>query len=79
MCVRKNNEKIAWICVETNLYIVVKKKRGEVDKDWVEYNSDFQWRYINYPITNDRQHIKLNSPTELQDITINLKEYLINI
>ena len=35
---------IAWICVETNLYIVAKKVTNK--NIWVEYADDYFWQYI---------------------------------
>lgn len=69
MEVKQRNETIAYICVETNLYIVKKKNAEECDNGWTEYNSDYQWKYID----NENKHIALGNPTELKDInTIHL-------
>ena len=75
MYVVKDKKIIARICVATNLYIVTKKNSDVCVSGWTEYNTDYQWQYINVP--NKSQHIKLNTPIELRyDIEINLAEIL---
>lgn len=70
--VRKNGKTVAYICVETNLYIVKKKNAEKCDDGWIEYNSNYQWKYID----NGNKHIALGSPTELTPVTMELKDYL---
>ncbi|MDE6566724.1 MAG: hypothetical protein K2K70_03195 [Lachnospiraceae bacterium] len=77
MRVEKGADTIAWICVDTNLYIVTKKKTNECTKEgakyengWTEYNNDYRWKYIDYP-NNSGKHIKLNVPTQLPEIKEN--------
>ena len=68
--VMKNNEIVAWICVDTNLYIVTRKKD---DSGWESYNDQFQWKYIN----DGNKHIPLKTPTPLNnDLKICLTDYL---
>lgn len=75
MRIKKDNEIKAWICVETNLYIVT-NKTGNLKEGWVKYKEDYQWQYINHPDNN--QHIILGSPTKLYDIKIDLVDLLHN-
>lgn len=73
MCVKKNNETKAWICAETNLYIVTKKKNGECSSGWTEYNNNYQWRYIDYR----NKHIQINVPTgKIFEIEVDLEQLL---
>lgn len=63
LSVYKTGESVpcAWICVDTNLYIVTRKKD---DSGWESYNDQFQWKYI----TDDKsQKIQLKTPRELKD------------
>ena len=75
MRIKKDNEIKAWICVETNLYIVI-NKTGDLKQGWGKYKEDYQWQYINHPVNH--QHISLGSPTKLYDIEITLDEWLHN-
>lgn len=68
-------QKIAWICAETNLYIVIEKKEDRCTDGWTEYNNNYQWKYIDDP-NNNNQHIKLNAPTELRETKIELENLL---
>lgn len=68
-----NKVECAWICVDTNLYIVTEKKDGQCDKGWESYNERFQWKYIN----DGNKHIQLKTPTPLNnDLKIYLTDYL---
>lgn len=63
LSVEKKGNVVAWICVETNLYIVAPIKQ-EKCAGWTSYNDKHQWKYI----TDDKsQKIQLNAPRELQD------------
>lgn len=63
LSVKKKGNVVAWICVETNLYIVAPIKQGKCT-GWTSYNDKHQWKYI----TDDKsQKIQLNAPRELQD------------
>lgn len=63
LSVEKEGNVVAWICVETNLYIVAPIKQGKCT-GWTSYNDKHQWKYI----TDDKsQKIQLNAPRELQD------------
>lgn len=76
MRIKKGNEIKAWICVETNLYIVT-NKTSNLKEGWKEYKEDYQWQYINHPDNNN--HISLKYPTtELDDIKIDLVNLLHN-
>lgn len=75
MSVNKDGNQIAWICVDTNLYIVTEKKEGKCKNGWTEYNNDYRWKYIDYP-NNSGKHIKLNVPTELPEIEVDLEQLL---
>lgn len=73
--VEKDGKTTAWICVETNLYIVTEKKQNECTEGWTEYNNKYQWKYIDDP-NNSNHHIKLNAPTELRETKIELENLL---
>ena len=61
--VKKKDNVVACICVETNLYIVAPIKQGKCD-GWTSYNDKHQWKYI----TDEKsQKIQLNAPRELKD------------
>lgn len=63
LSVKKKDNVVAWICVETNLYIVAPIKQGKCD-GWTSYNDKHQWKYI----TDDKsKKIQLNAPRELKD------------
>lgn len=63
LSVEKKGNVVAWICVETNLYIVAPIKQGKCT-GWTSYNDKHQWKYI----TDDKsQKIQLNAPRELKD------------
>ncbi len=63
LSVKKKGNVVAWICVETNLYIVAPIKQGKC-AGWTSYNDKHQWKYI----TDDKsQKIQLNAPRELKD------------
>lgn len=63
LSVKNKGNVVAWICVETNLYIVAPIKQGKCT-GWASYNDKHQWKYI----TDDKsQKIQLNAPRELQD------------
>ena len=77
--INKDKEPVAWICVETNLYIVTKKKAGEKCAEaWKQYsgNDELQWRYLSVS-TPKEEPIKLNTPTKLDyNISIDLNKIL---
>lgn len=75
--VMKNNEIVAWICVDTNLYIVTGKKDGKCDKGWESYDNERQWKYIR---NSKFKKIRLNVPTALEnDLSIDLKKLLAGV
>lgn len=72
--VMKNNEIVAWICVDTNLYIVAPKKDGTCNNNWKSYDNERQWKHIT---SGKSKKIKLNVPTVLNnDLKICLTGYL---
>ena len=72
--VMKNNEIVAWICVDTNLYIVTEKKDGTCNKNWKSYDNERQWKHIT---SGKSKTIKLNVPTALEnDLRIDLANLL---
>ena len=72
--VMKNNENVAWICVDTNLYIVTEKKDGKCDKGWESYDNERQWKYIR---NSKSKKIQLKVPTVLEnDLRIDLADLL---
>lgn len=72
LSVKKKDNVVAWICVETNLYIVAPIKQGKCD-GWTSYNDKHQWKYI----TDDKsKKIQLNAPRELEN---NLRIDLANL
>lgn len=74
--VKKNDNDVAWICVETYLYIVAPKKTNKCNDDWTQYESDInlQWKYIT---SGKSKKIRLNVPTVLEnDLSIDLANLL---
>lgn len=65
LCIKKREEKIAWICVEENLYMCAKQNVA----DWGTYPDadDKSWKHIE----KDNKTIKLKSPTKLPNFNGN--------
>ena len=75
--VMKNNEIVAWICVDTNLYIVAPKKDGTCNNNWKSYDNERQWKHIT---SGKSKKIKLNVPTALEnDLRIDLAKLLAGV
>ena len=74
--VKKNDNDVAWICVDKYLYIVAPKKTNKCNDDWTQYESDInlQWKYIT---SGKSKKIQLNVPTVLEnDLSIDLANLL---
>ena len=70
-----NKVECAWICVDTNLYIVTEKKDVNCDAGWKSYDDKFRWKYIT--AKNTGELIPLRTPTLLNDdLKIKLTDYL---
>ena len=73
---KKNDNDVAWICVDKYLYIVAPKKTNKCNDDWTQYESDInlQWKYIT---SGKSKKIQLNVPTVLEnDLSIDLANLL---
>lgn len=79
----KNKNIYAYLCVDTNLYIVRKFTKNKVLKGWNEYKSDnnknvYAWHYISYSYKNSKKEkwaLKAID-TQLFEREINWRDYL---
>lgn len=71
-------EKIAWICVETNLYLVAEKKYFREDQKidrWGDTDKEYHWMYIT-PNGYQKKKFALKELKDLPSSTIDLSKYL---
>lgn len=64
--IKKSEKTIAWICIETNLYIVAKSLKSDNLNGW-KGNESYYWRYLNPNGKADAFNLKEPNPAILND------------
>ena len=70
-----NGKTIAWICVETNLYIVAKELKAEISHEWKK-GDEYCWKYLNPIGSNKKFNLKVPNPSILTEGSIDIGSLL---
>ena len=70
-----NGKTIAWICVETNLYIVAKDLKAETSHEWKK-GDEYCWKYLNPIGSSKKFNLKDPNPSILTDGSIDIGSLL---
>ncbi len=70
-----NGKTIAWICVETNLYIVAKELKAVTSHEWKK-GDEYCWKYLNPIGSSKKFNLKDPNPSILTDGSIDIGSLL---
>lgn len=81
LMVMKDGRCFAWICVETNLYIVAKKVKTEKEGElWKEVSEDYVWQYLHPDGSTKKYPLKqLDCIFKYKDKKIKIQKYIDDI
>lgn len=81
LVVMKDDRCFAWICVETNLYIVAKKVKTEKEGElWKEVGEDYVWQYLHPDGSTKKFPLKqLDCIFKYKDKIIEIQKYIDDI
>lgn len=76
----KDNDPIAWLCVDTNLYIVAQKVKSTTEDDlWKEVGDNYVWQYLHPKKNGKRFPLKQLECMFEYDNQIKIKEFIDDI